>query len=233
MTAADPIKPPKPRSYWSLLRRREALCLTWRGWLLVCVLFLALFVGGLKTVHPFLALTKPVEPEVLVAEGWAADYALNEVVAELKRHPYRKLYVTGVPLEVGSVLSEYKTYAELGAARLQRMGLDTNQVRAVPAPWVRQDRTYTSAVALRDFFKEHGGVPTRLNLMTEGPHARRSWLMFRKAFGQGVTVGIISIPEREYDPAHWWKSSAGVRSTLDEIIAYFYARLFFHPQSEK
>ena len=65
-----------------------------------------------------------------------------------------------------------------------------------------------------------------------GPHARRSRLLFEKAFGRDTRVGIIALEDRDYDPAHWWKSSQGVRTVTDELIAYGYARLLFHPAAQ-
>jgi hypothetical protein len=62
-----------------------------------------------------------------------------------------------------------------------------------------------------------------------GPHARRSRLIFQKAFRDEVGVGVISVPDDEYDQGHWWTTSAGVRTVLGEVIAYLYARFFFHP----
>jgi hypothetical protein len=220
------------RKSWGLLRKRECLMPTWRGWLVLLSL-LAIFgaIIALK-IHPFLAVTKPLPGELLVVEGWATDDALAQAVVEFKRNHYQKLYVTGGPLEWGAPLSEYKTYAERGAAVLLKLGLTTNEVQAVPAPLIRQDRTYMSAVTLRKWLLEHGASPTRLHLMTEGPHARRSWLLFEKAFGGGVSVGITAIPVRDYDPKHWWRSSAGVRGVIGEALAYAYARLLFWPGAE-
>jgi uncharacterized SAM-binding protein YcdF (DUF218 family) len=225
--------PEKVRCCWGLMRRRERLCLTWRGRILVVLLLAALFVWSVRAVHPFLAVSQPVEAEVLVAEGWLPDYALDEVVAEFKRHAYRKLYVTGGPLEVGAILSEYHTFAELGAARLRRMGFDTNQLQAVPAAEVVHDRTYTAALTLKKYLQQQNALPARMNLISESTHARRSRLMFEKAFGENVSTGVISVPSKSYDAGNWWRSSAGFRSTTDELIAYVYARFFFHPQVEK
>jgi hypothetical protein len=54
-------------------------------------------------------------------------------------------------------------------------------------------------------------------------------MLFQAAFGNGTTVGIISVPDPDYDPAHWWRSSEGVREILGESIAWGYATFFFHP----
>ena len=54
-------------------------------------------------------------------------------------------------------------------------------------------------------------------------------MLFQDAFGQDVTVGVISAPDPDYDAAHWWRSSEGVREILGESIAYLYAKFVFHP----
>jgi hypothetical protein len=68
-----------------------------------------------------------------------------------------------------------------------------------------------------------------INVLTEDAHARRTQMLFEKAFGSGVAVGIISIPDPDYDAKHWWRTSEGVREVLGESIAYIYARICFHP----
>jgi len=218
---------PEARHFWGLLRRRQCLVPTWRGWLALLLVFAALFFLLGRRAHAFLAVSAPAPGGVLVVEGWANDEALDQAVAEVRRNHYERVFVTGGPLEIGAPLAEYKTMAERGAAILLKLGLGTNLVQAVPAPRVRQDRTYASAVALKAWMRAHGGAPSRLNLMTEGPHARRSWLLYEKAMGPKVKVGVVSIPSPEYDQEHWWRSSAGVRAVISEGLAYGYARLLF------
>lgn len=215
--------------FWGFLRRRQCWLPTWRGWLALGLVCAASLVLAVRNAYPFLAVNDPVSGGALVVEGWQPDYALEEAIAEFKRHPYQKLYVTGGPIDRGAPLSEYKTYAELGAAILTRLGLSPETVQAVPAPWVRQDRTYTSAVALRTWLRAHRISPTNFHLLTLGPHARRSRLLFEEALGDGVRVGITAIEGRDYDPRQWWKSSDGFREVTGEVIAYAYARLVFRP----
>jgi len=164
---------------------------------------------------------------VLVVEGWVPDYVLEEARAEFGRHRYLTLYVTGGPLERGGYLSEYKTYAELGAATLIQIGMSKDALEAVPAPLVRQDRTYTSAVALNNWLRQHGVNVTSINVVSMGAHARRSRLLFQEAFGEGSRVGIIAVEDRNYDPRYWWKFSQGVRVVVDELVAYIYAVFVF------
>ena len=125
------VKKPR-RPFWGLVRRRECLLPTWRGWLLLLLAGLSLAIVAVKKVQPFLAVTDPVAGGALVVEGWAPDYALEEAVVEFQRHHYTKLYVVGVPLEKGAPLSEYKTYAELGAATLLKLGLTPAKSRRCP-----------------------------------------------------------------------------------------------------
>src|SRR3954452_2501268 len=171
---------------WNLMRRRECLVPTWRGWLVLLFALAMMGYAFMRGLHPFLAITDSRPGGVLVVEGWAPDYALEAAVAEFRAHPYEKLYVSGGPIEAGAPLVEYKTYAQRGAATLLELGLSSNIVQSVPAPFVRQDRTYASAVTLNRWLLEHGGTPKKLNLISVGPHARRSRLMYDKAFGKGV-----------------------------------------------
>jgi uncharacterized SAM-binding protein YcdF (DUF218 family) len=217
---------------WGLMRCRPCLVPTWRGWLLLVLCFLAASWLVVRGIGPFLAVSEPVPGGaapggVLVVEGWARDYVLETVVQEFRREHYDKVFVTGGPLEWGAPLAEYKTYAQRGAAILLRLGLETNSVDAVPSPLVRQDRTYASAVTLKQWWRAHGLAPTKVLLITEGAHARRSWLLFEKALGKNVSVGVEAAPDPDYDLDHWWRSSAGVRGIIGEALAYGYARLLF------
>lgn len=217
------------RLCWGFLERRERLGLTWRGRLfalLACFAFAVLFV---TQVHPFLAVTQPLRCRVLVVEGWVSDHALEQTVREFGVHSYEKLFVTGGPIDPGGWLAEYKTYAQLGAATLTQMRFDTNKLQAVPAPYVSQDRTYTSAVALREWLRSHGGIPNEIHVISMDCHSRRTRLLYQKAFGDGVNVGITAVLTPGYQSGRWWKSSAGVRTVVDELVAYTYARLFFWP----
>lgn len=202
---------------------------TVRGWVVLGVSLVALLTLFIRSIHPFLALNNPISDGLLVVEGWTPDYGLEMAVEEFKRDHYQKIYVTGGPLTYGSHLAAYGNYAQLAAATLVRLGLDSNVVQAVPAPLARQNRTYASAVMLKKWLLEHGIQPTRIHLISDGPHARRSRLLFLEAMGHGVTIGVTSIPPKDYDPRHWWRSSAGVRAVIDEALAYSYARFLFYP----
>jgi len=66
-----------------------------------------------------------------------------------------------------------------------------------------------------------------INVLTEGAHARRTRLLYQKAFGRNVTVGIIAVSNPDYDPKQWWRYSDGVREDIGESTPYIYAKFFF------
>lgn len=187
----------------------------------------------LRWIHPFLATSVPVEAGVLVVEGWVPDHALQAAVQEFDRGGYSMVYVTGGPLARGAPLSEYKTFAALGEGVMEHFGAPENRVQSVPAPKVRRDRTYASALALRDWLEAHDGLPDSLNVVTVGAHSRRTRLMYETAFGDGCEIGVISIEDDEYDPRCWWSYSQGVRTVMSETAAYLYARLLFRVSADR
>src|SRR4030095_10499040 len=94
-----------------------------------------------------------------------------------------------------------------------------------------RDRTYSSAVALRDWFREHDFRTRSINILTEDVHARRTRLLFGKAFGPNVSVGVIAVPNPDYDAKRWWGYREGVEQVIGESIAYIYAKFFFYPSA--
>jgi uncharacterized SAM-binding protein YcdF (DUF218 family) len=190
---------------------------------------LAVTVPACRNLHSFLAVTRPFSEGILVVEGWGTDSTFEAVIQLFTNRPpgaYAFVCVTGGPLEYGAYLSEYGTYAERGAAVLASLGFDTNAIRAVPAPRVPQDRTYTSALALRRWLEVQRITVKHVTVVTQGPHARRSRLLFQRALGEDVQVGVVAVPVPDYDHERWWRSSAGVRNTINEWVGYLYVRIF-------
>jgi hypothetical protein len=58
-------------------------------------------------------------------------------------------------------------------------------------------------------------------------------LLFQKALGDNILVGVIAAPNSRYDANEWWTSSAGVRTLIGEALAYLYARFLFYPQEQE
>ena len=94
----------------------------------------------------------------------------------------------------------------------------------------KKDRTYYSVLALNEKFKKDNLLVKSMDVVSLGVHARRTWFLYKKVFAS-VSVGIIAIEPKGYDPSKWWLYSAGVRGIISEMIAYLYVRLIFNPPS--
>jgi uncharacterized SAM-binding protein YcdF (DUF218 family) len=223
-------KPEKPtRRFLGLQKRKEKWVLTWRGRIVVWGVLAVLAVTFLLTVHPFLAITERVDTQYLVIEGWVPNYGLQESIAEFKSKPYVKVFTVGAEPLSGLNIEPGDSVAGSGRARLQNLGFSPDLIQAVPAHIKYRNRTYESALALRKWIEENHAPVTSFNLVTLGPHARRSRLLFEKAFAGQARVGIISVEDREYNPKRWWKYSEGVKELIGEGVGYVYVRFFFHP----
>ena len=99
----------------------------------------------------------------------------------------------------------------------------------VPSHVVGRDRTYSSAVALRDWLRVHNQQVLAINILTEGVHARRTRLLFEKALGPGISVGVNAVNSPDFNPKRWWRYSEGVEDVIDEGVAYIYDKVFFLP----
>jgi uncharacterized SAM-binding protein YcdF (DUF218 family) len=219
-----------PQRLWGTFVRKDRWGLSWRGWLIVFTGVLLFFSLFLFRVYPFLAVTHRVNTDILVVEGWIHEYAIRAAVEEFRRGSYQRIFTTGGPVEgLGGYVNDYQTEASVGAELLTKNGLPIESVEMVPSRVINRDRTYGSAVALRSWFRGHNLVVRSLNVMTEDVHARRSRLLFQEALGKDIKVGIISVPNPDYDSRHWWRYSAGVKGVSSETIAYVYANFLFYP----
>lgn len=221
---------PADRKLFGCFTRRERWGLSWRGWLAGCLLVL---IGGgawMRLVHPFLAVTHRMDTKILVVEGWVPRYVMLAAVAEFQAGHYTRIYTTGGPIiGTGGYSNDFNTYASAGAEDLVKVGFPPKLVQMVPCRINGRDRTYSSALALREYFGTNGVAAGAFNVLTEDAHGRRTRMLFQAAFGRESSVGIISVPDPDYDATHWWHYSAGVREILGESIAWFYAAFVFHP----
>ncbi len=226
--STESFKGPKRTACGGLLERRPRWSLAPRGWL---ALLSGVAIGTLSlfySAHPFLSVTHRVDAKYLVVEGWVPNYALEESIVEFRNKPYRILFTVGGDVLNGVNVEAGDNHATQAAKRLAWMGLNPALVQAVPSPARFRDRTYSSALALKEWLDRNDPSVTSFNLVSVGVHARRSRLLFQETFGDKVHVGIIAVEDREYDPKRWWQYSEGVKEVLSEGAGYLYARLFFH-----
>jgi uncharacterized SAM-binding protein YcdF (DUF218 family) len=210
-----------------LFVRKERWGLSWRGRFVVLCALAALAVAVVVGIHPFLAVTKPAHSDYLVVEGWIHYSAFDLAAREFRNGHYKKLLTSGVQRDSAIKPGSKDNYADYAAEQLKDFGVTEDQSQAVSCWVTHKDRTYNSALAVKKWFETNGIKITSIDVVSEGPHARRSRLLYQKAFGSGVRVGIISLQDPTYDPEHWWRSSEGVREVIGEAVAYMYAKFCF------
>jgi len=213
-----------------LFRRREILLPTLLGWVLLAILLGASALVALHRVYGFLAVNQPVPgAELMVVEGWLSEEELDQAVAAFDHGGYDLLVTTGGPIERWSGLIGFSSFAELSADYLTRQGVPPDQVVAVPAPASVQERTFLTAVKLREWLQAEGHRYDAIDILTSGTHARRSRRLFQQAMGPETDVGVLSAQPSGYDPAAWWRSSAGVKTVLGETISMAWTVCCFRP----
>jgi len=218
------------RRLWGLISRRERWGLAIRGWLALAALVAAATTALALGIHPLLSVTTRIASSVLVVEGWVNPFGIEGAVREFTDGGYTEVLVTGGPVfGIGLYRNDFQTTASVGADNLRATGLPPAGVTPVPARARSRDRTYGAALALGAWLKRERPAVRSINVLTEGCHGRRTRLLYRKALGPEFEVGIISVPNPDYEPRRWWHYSEGVREVLGEFTAYVYARFLFWP----
>lgn len=149
------------------------------------------------------------------------DYVLAAAKHEFDDTNAVLLLTTGLPLDQGSFLSEYRDFATLAATTLAKMGMEVGKVYPVSAAAVPRSRTAAMATALKTSLNRFQ-VPARdrkLLLVTLGSHARRSRSIYQQALGSGWQVGVISVPHRYFPEDTWYQHSSGAKGVINELLA--------------
>ena len=219
------------RKFW-LISRRNRWGLTIWGWLSI-LLIIALTIFLLMTqLYSFLAPVHRVKTDMLVLEGAVPDYVLESAIIEFEENNYKYMVTTGTPLEWGHLLIEYGNTANIAASSLKKMGFDSTMLAIVPTKEIHNDRTYNSALEFASYLRQYHPEIKAINLMSYGPHSRRSQMLFQAALGKDIKVGIIAIQSFYYGPNDWWKSSKGFREVINELLGYIFVKFFFVPYSK-
>ena len=215
-----------------LFQRRQVWLPTFWGALLLLALAAAL---GLWLVRSAYTLLTPHAPapaaRTLVVEGWLDAPELRQAVAVVRSGGYERVLTTGGPIEPLIDVGGWKSFALRAAAQLRAEGLTTVPVIALPAPETAQERSYVSALMVRAWVKQNDPTLAAIDLYSAGVHARRSWLVYRMAFGSSVEVGVLAARPREYEPQRWWASSAGARAVIGETVGLAWTTCCFWPGS--
>ena len=124
---------------------------------------------------------------------------------------------------VKRIINRELSGAEIARQWLILAGIDSSLVTAVPASRVRINRTLTSALAFRGWLRVQDMNIKGINIVSMGPHSRRTWMTYNKVLGGRYKTGILTVPYT-YDsrPA---SENRKVIKTLREGIVLLYYRL--------
>ena len=181
-------------------------------WITLAVVAVTLF-GFAKSLHPFLAINRPVDADVMVVEGWVPKYVVSAAAENFKSGSYTDLFLSGLEDPDGSD-------AARSATQLVALGIDPSRIHACPAPPTNSNRTGQMAAAVRDCILAQPHSPKGINVVTLGPHGRQTLLAYTRMLGSAGPVGVITVPKDDYDPNRWWASKAGLKKTLKDFAGW-------------
>ena len=115
----------------------------------------------------------------------------------------------------GHVMEQGTTFADRAARELMRAGLPDPMVTSNPTFGEPDQRTWRTASNFVDFAKNTG--LRSFDVVTLGVHARRTRGLYRRAAGDRISVGIISLPDRWCRHNDWWLPWYGWVKVLKEI----------------
>jgi len=118
------------------------------------------------------------------------------------------------------VKNNFNSNAELARNRLISMGVNSSQIIATPGETVIVNRTLTSALAFRDWLKTVNINVKGINIISMGTHTRRTWMTYNKILNEKYEIGIISLPDYNYNHSRFFRLFKTIRESLG--IVYYW-----------
>ena len=189
------------------------------GWSCGLLLILAVILSWTFLAEGWLSLTARKPAKILVVEGWIGLEGIKAAEREFTQEKYDLVVATGGLTGERWNVARWN-YAEMAAKELRRLGVPGEQILPARAREIESQRTFEAAVAARQALLASGIHPAAINVMTRGPHARRSRLVYAKVFGADTKVGVISwTPESERN-SPWWGSTDRASDLIKESIGF-------------
>lgn len=118
------------------------------------------------------------------------------------------------------------SYAEIARDKLLSMGVDSSAITAIPGKRVNIRRTLVSALAVRDYLREHDPGTRSVNIVSLGAHSRRSWVTYRLVLGKDYQTGIISLDDHRTERSRKRKLIKTARE-LAGLLFYTFLLIFY------
>jgi len=211
-----------------LIKKQHIHLPTPLGLILITLVFLITSIFILKNLANYLAEQQPINQGILVVEGWLNNEALLSAVTQYQTNPYQQLITTGGLIK-GRQNTVYKTYAESAAAFLQNNGINKDKITALATPESAQNRTFLSAVIVRDWLIDKKQSTTEIDVFSGAVHARRTRVLYEMAFSDRYEIGIIAAKPSEYTLQQWWQTSVGAKAVITEFVGLIWVKCCFYP----
>ncbi len=186
---------------------------------MLCVIFVL-------NIYSFLVINKPVNGEVLVVEGWIPSSLLEKGAKVFNEGSYETIVAIGRPLKGDNSGKIEQTYAHRCKNKLISFGVPAENVKSVPVWQIKEDRTFTTAKAFNAWLQESQPHVKRVDVFTASVHGRKSWLLYRRALGDSIHVGIISATTEMSKNTYWFTSTRMTYLVLRNTLGYINALLF-------
>ena len=211
-----------------LFRRHTIWLPTWPFAILIAALLGLSISLTVKNLATFLAINEPVDADYLIIEGWMGMDELTQAYEIFTDKGYRYAIVSGGPIS-DPFNTGFSNYADRGSDYLKKIGFPADKLTAVASPYSAQDRTFLSAVLVRDWVIGQDNQVSKIDVFTSNVHARRSRLLFQLAFGNDINVGILASKPLDFELSSWWRSSSSAKSVAIETMGYIAAHCCFTP----
>ena len=175
-------------------------------------------------VDPFLSKSSPVNADTLLVEAWVDAKYMPLAIQEFRKGKYNHIFVVGDSLAYDPK-RQYKDGLEDITHTIIESGIDPSHVTAIRTPPKIWHKTWSQALAFRNYLARSNYPVKAINVFTLGVHARKSHLLYQRALRPGIKVGVISAIhcKRSYGP--WWLTLSGIYGMFKNSIAYLDALL--------
>lgn len=116
--------------------------------------------------------------------------------------------------------------ADYAAFVLKYIGFK-DSIISIPVLSSKVSRTYSCARAFREWYTGSDYNNKPVNILSLGPHTRRTWMIYKKVLGKDNDVGIILVNDKNFNKKNWWKSLTGIKDTIYEMAGCIYILIVF------
>jgi hypothetical protein len=201
------------------MRRRNILLLG-----TACFISMLLVAGNL---HNFLAYSCPKKGATcLIVEGWLPSFELKQCASLFLRGNYTLAIVAARREKISKATTRFTSTLDRARSVLIGSGVPAEKIVVIEADTSYNRRTFSSAIAVKTWLGQCPNAPQKIDVVSGGAHARKTYEIYRRVLGKMVEIGSLSVRPSEYDPARWWLSPIGIAYTTLDLVGYFYALIW-------